>query len=325
MPITDNPPRCWVITTGEAGMMSQALGVASAVGLEYEHKLATIPAPWRWFPGYLTIGLFAGARLNGSRPRPPWPDLLISCGRRSAIMSVAIRKASKGRTKTVHIQDPQISARHFDLVVPPMHDRMSGRNVLSTRGAVHRVTPDALEKGQHAFSDQLQSLNRPLVGVLLGGDSKAHRGEPERFAALGREIADAVGKCGGTAWITPSRRTGAAAIAGLQSGLQDARYCLWDGGGDNPYFAILGASDYLVVTSDSVSMVTEACATGKPVYVADLPGGTKRFQRFHDDMRREGATRPFTGELEPPWSYEPINDTPRVAAAIRSMLQTANA
>lgn len=308
-------------------MKSQALGLASAVGIEFEHKLALIPAPWKWLPGYMTWGVLSAATLNGSTARPPWPDLLITCGGRPAILSMAIKRASAGRTVTVHVQDPRIPPHHFDLVVPPRHDRISGPNVFSTRGAIHLVTDDRLASARQAFSDVIADLPRPLIGVLLGGTSNSHRGDADSFSDLGAKIARALAKNGGSAWITPSRRTPDQSLDALRAALGESHYRLWPGpdsvGQDssNPYFAILAASDYLLVTSDSVSMVTEACATGKPVYVADLPGGTRRFRRFHQDMRDEGATRPFAGTLDAPWSYEPVNDTQKVAAAVRSLME----
>ncbi|MBT5646243.1 MAG: hypothetical protein HOJ41_00140, partial [Rhodospirillaceae bacterium] len=89
----------------------------------------------------------------------------------------------------------------------------------------------------------------------------------------------------------------------------------WDGSGDNPYFGLLGLADAIVVTADSVSMVSEACATGKPVHVIELDGGSAKFARFHEALRRAGITRPFNGTLES-WTYDAPDDTARVAAEI---------
>jgi hypothetical protein len=96
-------------------------------------------------------------------------------------------------------------------------------------------------------------------------------------------------------------------------------HLIWDGTGDNPYHAFLAHSDAIVVTEDSVNMVTEAAGTGKPVFVQSLSGNSRRLARFHALMREAGATRPFTGRLES-WSYTPINDTERVARKVRQAL-----
>ena len=123
--------------------------------------------------------------------------------------------------------------------------------------------------------------------------------------------------------MTPSRRTGAENVATLKDGLRGHRAEIWDGTGENPYFGFLAHADQIVVTCDSVSMVSEACATGKPVYVFDLPGGSAKFKRFHQVLRDEGITRPFTGEPQD-WRYEPFNDTAHVAAEICRLMARAS-
>jgi hypothetical protein len=115
--------------------------------------------------------------------------------------------------------------------------------------------------------------------------------------------------------LTPSRRTGRDVEAALRQALAGTPCYIWDGKGDNPYLALLALSDFLVTTADSVNMVSEACFTGKPVYVVDLPGGSQKFLRFHDAMRKGGYTRPFTGKLEH-WTYPPLDEVRRVAAEI---------
>ena len=99
----------------------------------------------------------------------------------------------------------------------------------------------------------------------------------------------------------------------------DVDVVVWDGTGENPYFAFLATADTIVTTEDSVNMVTEAAGTGKPVYVQRLKGSSTRLGRFHELMRERGATRPFAGKIES-WSYAPINDTELVAGAIRRAL-----
>src|SRR5690606_27230614 len=94
----------------------------------------------------------------------------------------------------------------------------------------------------------------------------------------------------------------------------------WDGSGDNPYTGILAAADYIIVTEDSVSMTSEALATGKPVHIASLDGGARRLDKFHRLLREQGYTRPFTGLLEE-WSYTLPDDMAKAAAAVRDMMK----
>ena len=302
--------RVWALTSGEAGVVSQAVGLAEAVGWPLETKTVHLRAPWVWLPGHLSPLALKGLR---EPLTPHWPDLLITCGRRSVAVAIAIRRASRGCTFTVHVQNPQVPTRFFDLVVPPRHDGISGENVLSTRGALHRVTQTKLEAAATHWRERLGS---PTVAVLLGGNSRAHRFTPSSARALANNLA----LIDGSIVVTPSRRTGTEVVAMLRQRLP--RAWIWDGTGDNPYLGMLALAEHLVVTEDSVSMVSEAASTGKPVYVAAMDGGSTRLDTFHALLRVEGVTRPFDGKLSS-WSYEPINDTPRIAAETRRRVDEA--
>jgi mitochondrial fission protein ELM1 len=119
--------------------------------------------------------------------------------------------------------------------------------------------------------------------------------------------------------VSPSRRTGAAGIALLRERLKGFSTAIWDGSGDNPYFAYLALADAVLVTADSISMISEAAATGKPVHVIDLDGGNAKFARFHGTMQAAGITRPFSGHIES-WSYSIPDDTARAGAALRALV-----
>jgi len=157
-------------------------------------------------------------------------------------------------------------------------------------------------------------LPRPILGVLIGGANRSYCLSLDRLAAIAEAIAGVLRAGGGSALVTPSRRTGAAGVALLRERLAGLPAEIWDGSGDNPYYAYLATADALLVTADSVSMISEAAATGKPVHILELAknrwGGDGKFARFHATMREAGITRPFTGEIES-WSYSPLDDTAR--------------
>jgi len=119
--------------------------------------------------------------------------------------------------------------------------------------------------------------------------------------------------------VTPSRRTGAAGLTLLRERLSGFSAAIWDGSRENPYFAYLALADAFLVTADSVSMISEAAATGKPVHILDLDGGNAKFDRFHATMQAAGITRPFTGRVES-WSYPVPDDTARAGAALRTLV-----
>jgi mitochondrial fission protein ELM1 len=307
---------CWIVTPGQAGFESQGRGLAEALGLAATMKRVSVRAPWARLPGWLWMRPLNCLAADSDRLDPPFPDLVISCGKIAAPLAAAIRKSSGGQTRAVHIQKPTMSARHFDLVVAPRHDGLSGPNVVATIGAVHPVTVPKLAEAAARWTPRFTALKRPLIGVLIGGSNgRFILGEREtadiadRLAALARQ--QGVGLA-----ITPSRRTGAANEAILRTRLSGLPAFIWDGSGDNPYLGILALSDAIVVTEDSVSMTSEALATGKPVYVARLPGDSARLRQFQDDLISDGYTRPFTGEFSR-WTYVPPDDTARAAAECR--------
>ncbi|HEX2152137.1 MAG TPA: mitochondrial fission ELM1 family protein [Stellaceae bacterium] len=311
-------PIVWVLHDGKAGMASQALGVAEAAGFPFVEKTLAVRRPWIWAAPALWIAPLHGVTQSGRRLMPPWPDAVIGCGRNAVRPALAIKRASGGRTIAAHVQDPRFGRDHFDLMVVPRHDRLRGPRVLVTEGAVHRVTPTRLAAEQRRFP-ALATLPRPIVGVLIGGANGTYRLDAENLAEIAGHIAAAVKRRGGSVVATPSRRTGPDGVRLLREHLAGVPGHVWDGMGENPYFAYLAIADALIVTADSVSMVSEAAATGKPVHVVDLPGGDAKFARFHEAMRQAGITRKFAGDIEH-WSYRPPDDTARAGAALRDLV-----
>jgi len=255
---------------------------------------------------------------------------LIAAGRQSVALSIAIRKRSGGRTFTVQILDPGVSVERFDLVVAPDHDRLHERirgrpgaeRVIATVGALNRVTPRRLAEAAAAFGPRLARLPRPRVAVSLGGVSKTHRLDRATAEAIGEKLARLARDHGAGLMVTASRRTPADCAALIRARLDPQTSAMWDGRGENPYFAYLALADVIVTTADSVAMISEACATGKPVYLIDLPGGSAKFDRFHAMLRKRGCARPFDGRLDR-WTYDWPDETARVAALVRRRLGLA--
>jgi mitochondrial fission protein ELM1 len=235
--------------------------------------------------------------------RPPWPDLLIATGRQSVQASLFVRQMSRrsGRQSvTVQIQNPVVSPRYFDLVIAPAHDQLSGNNVLTTLGALHRITPQKLEQAMPVFLSRIGRMPRPYITVLLGGANGAYQFSTRDMQNLAGGLVTAVRECHGSVLVTPSRRTSSVLLSFLQRSLVGFPTFIWDGEGDNPYFGMLAVADWIVVTSDSVNMVSEAVASGKPVQVFELPGGSVKFALFHRMLRAKGLTSAFPGPLPTP-------------------------
>jgi len=312
------PLRIWAVSDGRAGNAGPALGLAEAVSRLRPADISVKTIAWKGKVGRLPWFLNPIPRqtlVPGCNIGPPWPDIWIAAGRATLPLSIRMRRWSKGKCLVVQIQDPRMPTSPFDLVIAPKHDRTHGDNVLLITGSPHRVTPDRVDAEQERFSSTLTPLAHPRLAVLIGGKSKAHDLSPERAAALARDLESAVRDSGGTIMVTFSRRTPPDARRILMARLSHLPGVIWDGEGDNPYFAFLGAADAIVVTEDSANMATEAAATGKPVFVARMDGGSLKFRLFHQDLQDLGVSRPFAGQLHA-WSYPPLTETDRAAKAV---------
>ena len=310
-------PTCWIVTDGKPGMANQCLGLAEALRLDPIVKTVKLRAPWRYLsPFLLRVGKRWSLDGNSDKIEPPWPDLLIATGRHSVLASLRVKQFSP-RTYRVQIQNPAIALANFDLVITPRHDCLEGDNVLSTQGSMHRVTPEVLATGAERWRATYAHLpSSPRIAVLIGGPNGAYTMGAEDARLLGRNLSALCRTYGAGLMVTPSFRTGEANKAILRQALDGLPAHIWDGTGDNPYFGLLGLADAIVATPDSINMVSEAASTGKPVYIAPLPGGSDKFDRFHRSLLADGVTRPFDGTLDQ-WTYAPLADTAMAADAIR--------
>lgn len=315
--MTAPPLCCWLLHDGKAGNLSQLQGLAGALG-EGRPLRATVGLPWSLLPGrFWRRGL--GPRPAGELPtNGDWPDVVIGAGWRTGRAALWVRGRSAGRSLAVQIQDCGLDPALFDLVTVPQHDRLRGPNVVVTDGAIHKVTPAALAAAAAAWAPRLSHLPRPRVAVLIGGNSRAYRMTPDAARAIADGVLALQAAEGAGLMVTASRRTGPEAGALLREAIAGPGIAFWDGQGDNPYLGYLALADAILVTADSVSMPSEAAATGKPVHTLDLPGGNEKFQRFHAHFQALGITRPFTGRLAD-WSYRPPDDAGRVADAVRRL------
>ena len=289
---------CWVLTEGYAGMEGQCIGLAEKLGLNPVVKRVKATAPWTFLPARIWPEPLKMADPQTSLS-PPWPDILISCGRKSAPAAAAIKKKNKG-TLAIHLQVPPLPPEAFDTVIVPEHDNLRGPNVLVTRGSLHKLTEEKLVSARVEFAPLFEKYTAPRIGVLVGGSTKRQTFSIGLAKDLVSKIANAQKELqNASILLTTSRRTGEENAKIITEKLSGPNAFIWNGEGKNPYFGILAWSDYLIVTSDSANMLSEACFTGKPVYIYDLPGGSKRLRRFQEKLIEEGYARPFQGMLTP--------------------------
>jgi mitochondrial fission protein ELM1 len=312
------PLTCWFMTTGEAGFRSQARGLAERLVDDPRELVVGLRFPWSRLPVALTPNPFALLDPARDRPAPPWPDLLISCGRRTAALAMAIRRASGGATVTVHVQDPLARPDGFDLVIAMRHDAVSGSNVMKVATALHGVTPEKLAAAADLWRDRLVSGPGPLAGLLLGGPTDGRAFPAEALIEALRRLR---GAAAARLAIAPSRRTPAGLIDTIVAAFAgDPGVFIWDRQSENPYLGILALADRLVVTSDSVSMISEALATGRPVDVFGKPQNG-RHAMFLQTLIEDGLIVPFDGGPVVPRAAAPVDATGEAAQAVRRLLE----
>ncbi len=313
------PLLIWAVSDGRAGIDNQVLGLAEAVRrqtpAEVVQKRIGWKAPLDPLPPQMNPAPDWGRSSGSSDFSPPWPDLWIAAGRASLPLSIRMRARSAGKTFVVQLQDPRLPSHLFDLVAPPRHDKLTGPNVFPIIGSPHRITPEKLSAAYAAFTARIERLPPPRVTALIGGKSKAFDLSPPRAETLADDLARALDDNGASLLMTFSRRTPEAAKAILKRRLSPYPGIIWDGEGENPYFAFLAAADFIVVTQDSVNMVAEAASTGKPVYIAAVDGDQWRKRLFHADLAEQGVARPFQGRLDP-FHYAPLRETDRLASDV---------
>ena len=321
-PPTPPPLTIWAVSDGRAGNAGPALGLAEAIQRKRKAEIVVKTIAWKgrigrlpWFLNPFPMKALA----PDSGIAPPWPDLWSAAGRATLPLSMRLRAWSKKQTFVVQIQDPRMPTTPFDLVVAPKHDRTHGDNVLQITGSPHRVTPKKLKAELARFKEMIDPLPRPRVAVLIGGKSKAHNLSPERAAAMAHEIELPIAQEGGSVMVTFSRRTPEPARAILAARLKHMPGVIWEGEGENPYFAFLAAADYILATEDSANMATEAASTGKPVFILKMDGDSLKFRLFHEDLERIGAARPFGGTLHK-WKYPALNETDRAADEVLRLM-----
>ncbi|HFD81474.1 MAG TPA: nucleoside-diphosphate sugar epimerase [Gammaproteobacteria bacterium] len=283
-PSPEAPPRVWLVTGYRAGERSQVLALAEGLGWPFEARtLSYRKAEFR-------TSLFRGSDLRGIRLEassalePPWPDLVITAGMRNEPVGRWIREQAGGATRLVHIGRPWARPDRFDLVITtPQYRLPEHPRVLQNAMPLHRVTAERLAAEADRFRPRFEDLPPPYIGVILGGNSGPYTLGPKTTASILRRASRLATARGASLLISTSARTPKSAIDAVEDSVSVPHYLYrWrPDDTDNPYFGILGLSEELVVTADSISMLGEAIATGKPVYMAELGGAAYPMRPDH--------------------------------------------
>lgn len=307
----------WLISDGRAGSDAQCVGIARALGLNFTVKPVSPSGIRKFLAPWVPPSRTERMGQPGSLFPSPWPDLVMAGSRQSIPYLRAIRKASNGNTYAVVLLDPKTGPDIADIIWVPEHDKLRAKNVISSLTPPHAFSPTRLAKIRSDTPPLIADLPRPYVMLSLGGKNAIYRYTPEVIERFETSITSLATQ-GVSFLVTPSRRTPSALIEAAKRAVKNAPHIVWNGDAPNPYADFLAQADMMIVTADSISMTSEACATGKPVYIFEPDGGSNKFRRFHLALENHGATKPLPTKFETldAWSYEPLYSTDEIAERI---------
>jgi mitochondrial fission protein ELM1 len=285
-------PVIWLIDAYRAGERGQVRALIDALGWPCETKVLSYRSH-AFMPHVLGHSSLRGISADSAAQlSPPWPDLVITCGVRNEPVCRWIRNQSGGRTRYVHVGRPWAALDSFDLVITTPQYRVPSRsNVLNNILTLHSVNTQRLQDARNEWESSFADLPRPRFAVMVGGDSGPFTLGPKAATRLGREASQLAQAHGGSLMISTSSRTRPAAVQALQDAIDVPCYFYpWQETDDaNPYMGILAWADRLIVTADSIAMLSEACATGKPVKMFDLGGMRDSTDETNRDFRVGGT------------------------------------
>ena len=305
-----------LLTQGMHGMVSQVEGLARALGLTYKHQSIELKPFWNLLPPKLTPiseNLVKEKFVCDSK-------VIISCGRKSVIPSIALKKRLGKEIFTIHIQDPKVSLKHFDLIISPQHDNIKGDNVLTTKGAIHYLTKKEIKDNSNYLD--IKKEKRKLVAFIIGGPNKYYNYSDQTIHQLFTKIKTLFTPDKYKIIIVPSYRTPEKIIKKAFDTF-NFNHIVIKTVDKKAYLSALALADISVVTCDSTSMISEAAITGKPVYIAMMKPNknNRRFKKFYSLLTDLGITRELKDSVEE-WSYESLNEVNRVAPIIKTKMKT---
>ena len=291
-----------LLTEGMHGMISQVEGLAKALDIDYTHQKVEMNMFAKLFPPKIT----PISNLFFKKFIVPEIDVIISCGRKSVIPSLCIKKNSTKKIVNIHIQDPKVSLSNFDYVIVPEHDGLDGKNVISSKGALHYLTLKEIEKNHNYLGNKINK-NKQQILLILGGPNKYYKYDQKNLRKIFENIKELAVKNNLQIIIIPSMRTPANAIDYANKFFGNENVVIQNVD-KKAYLSGLSIAKFLVVTCDSTSMISEAALTGKPIYVAQIPPKRDdlRFRQFRDLFSKLNIIKNLENSLEV-WKYEKLD------------------
>ena len=305
-----------LLTQGMHGMVSQVEGLARAMKLSFKHQKIKLKPLWNLIPPKFTPiseDLLTEKFVCNSK-------VIISCGRKSVISSIALKKRFGKEIFNIHIQDPKVSFKHFDLIISPEHDGIKGDNVITTKGAIHYLTKKEIVDNSKYL--KLEKEKKQIIAFIIGGPNKNYDYSEEQIHYTFNKVKTLFTPDKFKIIVVPSYRTPERVIKKAFNTFNFNHHVVKTVD-KKAYLGSLAIADYIVVTCDSTSMISEAAVTGKPVYIAMMKSYkvSKRFKDFYKQFQDLGITRELKDSIDN-WSYDKLDEVNRIAPIIKAKIKS---
>jgi len=306
------------LTEGMHGMISQVEGLAKALDIDFTHHKVELNHLWKLIPPNLSpVSQTVFKKIDHDDF-----DVIISCGRKSVIPSIHLKKTSNKKVFNIHIQDPKVDLTHFDFIVAPEHDAIEGSNVITTKGAIHYLTESEISENKDYLNSFIKKDKRKIWTLIMGGPTKYYNYSTKNMKHIFTALYKLLKKHDFQLVVIPSMRTPINTIHYAKEFFGENHTIIMNVD-KKAYLSALAISENIIVTCDSSSMISEAALTGKPIYIASIlpKKNDKRFQRFRNLFRELNITRNL-GEVVENWSYPKLDETNRVANIIKQKINS---
>ena len=304
-----------LLTEGMHGMISQVEGLAKALDLDFIHEKIELNNFWKLIPPRITpvCSFVFQNKINYDF------NVVISCGRKSVIPSLFLKKKFKDRIINIHIQDPKVSISNFDFVVAPEHDGLMGENVISSIGAIHYLRERELDENISYLKPKINK--EKIITLIVGGPNKYYDYKEKEIQSIFYKIQQNFVNNGYQLIFIPSMRTPKNVIEKAKGYFDNNQIIITDID-KKAYLSSLRLANHIVVTCDSTSMISEAAITGKPIYVAHMPHvkNNNRFKKFFEMFKKLNIIRDLDDKVED-WKYEKLNETDRISGYIKGKIK----
>ena len=304
-----------LLTQGMHGMISQVEGLSKALNINFSHHTVKLKPFWNLIPPKFTPiseNLLTESFICNSK-------VIISCGRKSVIHSIALKKRFKKDIFNIHIQDPKVSLKNFDLIICPEHDNLKGDNIITTIGAIHYLTRKEIDKNAKYIN--IDKENKKIVSFILGGPNKYYDYSEKQINIIFNKVKTLFTPDKYKLIVIPSYRTPEKIIKKAYNTFSH-NHIVFKNVDKNAYLSALGISDLIVVTCDSTSMISESAVTGKPIYVANMQPvrNNYRFKNFYSQFKKLDIIRDLEDNVDL-WSYNQLDEANRIAPIIKERMK----